>query len=185
MLRRATWKGARGTLNGESSVIAGYPFSVEGQPTGGMLNLRVALKSAPLVELARALGKLEGVRVTVGPAIVSRGDCYVVHCPGFKLVLSATAPGSDFAQALLSRAIEPALTISCGLTELFGRLMKAPPRPASTDERQSEMANRAPRPAWMGTSTLRRTALQPGKTLARKTPLTRKTPLGRGKKLDP
>jgi hypothetical protein len=180
MLRR---DGLRGAPNAESSVIAGYVFAVEGQPTGGMLNLRVALKNAPLVDLARALGKLEGVRVTVGPAIVSRGDCYVVHCPGFKLVLSATAPGSDFAQALLSRAIEPALTISCQLTQLFGRLMKAPPpRPTGTSERQPATGDRAPRADWMGTSTLRRTALQPGKTLARKTPLTRKTPLGRGKK---
>jgi hypothetical protein len=184
MLRRATWEGAR-ALNAESSAIVGYAFSVEGQPTGGMLNLRVALKNAPLVDLARALGKLEGVRVTVGPTIVSRGDCYVVHCPGFKLVLSATAPGSDFAQALLSRAIEPVLTISCELTQLFERLMKAPPRPAHAAERQSVTADRAPRADWMGTSTLRRTALQPGKTLARKTPLTRKTPLGRGKKPRP
>jgi hypothetical protein len=181
MLRR---DGLR-ALNAESSAIAGYAFSVEGQPTGGMLNLRVALKDAPLVDLARALGKLEGVRVTVGPAIVSRGDCYVVHCPGFKLVLSATAPGSEFAQALLSRAIEPALTISCELTQLFGRLMKAPPRPAGTSERQPATGDRAPRADWMGSSTLRRTALQPGKTLARKTPLTRKTPLGRGKKPRP
>ena len=168
-------------MNVESSVIASYPFSVEGRPTGGMLNLRVALKDAPLVELARALGKLEGVRVTVGPAIVSRGDCYVVHCPGFKLVLSATAPGSDFAQGLLSRAIEPALTIACELSQLFGRLMKAPPRPAGASDRPSDVVDRAARPAWMGASTLRRSALQPGKTLARKTPLTRKTPLGRGK----
>jgi hypothetical protein len=177
-------------LNAESSAIAGYAFSVDGQPTGGMLNLRVALKDAPLVDLARALGKLEGVRVTVGPAIVSRGDCYVVHCPGFKLVLSATAPGSDFAQALLSRAIEPVLTISCELTQLFGRLMKAPPpRSAGSAERQPATADRAPRTASTGlstgSSTLRRTALQPGKTLARKTPLTRKTPLGRGRKPRP
>ena len=70
------------------------------------MNLRVSLGGSRLADLARVLGRLEGVRVTSGPAIAIRGDCYLVHAPGFKLVLSAPAPGGDFAPALLSRTIE-------------------------------------------------------------------------------
>jgi hypothetical protein len=155
-----------------------------------MLTLRIGLQNAGLVDLARALAKLGGVRVTSGPAIVSRGDCYLVHCPGFKMVLSSPAEAGDFAQALVSRTIEPVLAIACELSIVLDRLMAAP---AATDERL-ERAVRAERktphaerktphidqPAWQGTSTLRRATLQPGKTLLRRTPLTRKTPLARG-----
>jgi hypothetical protein len=161
--------------------------------TGGMLSLRISLGNAPLVDLARALAKLEGVRVTSGPAIVSRGDCYLVHCPGFKMVLSSPVPADDFAPALLSRTIEPTLAITCELAVLFARLMSPPPQPAErarankpqrgTPENRPESRARTQNGlgGWPRTSALWRTALQPGKTLMRKTPLARRTPLPRGR----
>src|ERR1017187_5801235 len=105
--------------------IAGYPITLQGM-AGGMLSLRISLGNATLTDLARTLAKLEGVRVTSGPPMSVRGDCFVVHCPGFKMVLSADPQGGDFAPALLSRAIEPTLAITCELASLFARLMKAP-----------------------------------------------------------
>jgi len=181
--------------------IAGHHFAVEGegngaraQPTGGMLRLRISLGNAPLMDLARALAKLGGVRVISGPAIVSRGDCYLVHCPGFKMVLSSPVPADDFAQALLSRTIEPTLAITCELAVLFARLMSPPPPPAEQPRANKPKRLGTPenppgsRPGtqngpggWARTSVLRRAALQPGKTLMRKTPLARRTPLARGK----
>ena len=153
-----------------SVTIAGHTFASAGGAAGGILNLRVSLGGSTLADLARVLARLEGVRVTSGPAIASRGDCYLVHAPGFKMVLSAPAPGGDFAPALLSRTIDsnpPKLAVTCDLSAAFASLMNAP--------RIAE----API-ATAKTSTLRRASLQPGKTLARKTPLTRKTPLRRG-----
>ena len=153
---------------------------------GGILNLRVSLRGSTLAELARVLARLEGVRVTSGPAIASRGDCYLVHAPGFKMVLSAPAPGGDYAPALLSRTIDsnpPKLAVTCDLSAVFAGLMSAPPPPLGRgDARGGARAAAAVAPTDRSpkTSTLRRAALQPGKTLARKTPLTRKTPLGRG-----
>ncbi len=187
--------------------IAGHPFAVAGEGngararggagagvTGGMLSLRISLGNAPLVDLARALAKLEGVRVTSGPAIVSRGDCYLVHCPGFKMVLSSPVPADDFAQALLSRTIEPTLAITCELAVLFTRLMSPPAQPAerarvNKPKRLGAPENRPESRArtqnglggWPRTSALWRAALQPGKTLMRKTPLARRTPLPRGR----
>jgi len=164
-----------------SVTIAGHAFASAGVATGGIVNLRVSLGGSRLADLARVLGRLEGVRVTSGPAIATRGDCYLVHAPGFKLVLSAPAPGGDFAPALLSRTIEsnpPAprnLQVICDLSAAFASLMRAPTAPGRTEEAPAAPATRSPK-----TSTLRRAALQPGKTLARKTPLTRKTPLRRG-----
>ncbi|HTB58166.1 MAG TPA: hypothetical protein VLC06_09845 [Polyangia bacterium] len=164
-----------------SVTVAGHTFAsagMTGGAAGGILNLRVSLGGSTLVALSRALARLEGVRVTSGPAIASRGDCYLVHCPGFKMVLSAPAPGGDFAPALLSRTLEstpPKLAVTCELSTVFDGLMRTPPPPPRVQE--APQADRAPSPR---TSTLRRAALQPGKTLARKTPLTRKTPLGRG-----
>jgi len=173
-----------------SATIGGYTFSwaglVGGTP-GGMLNLRIALRETALVDLARALARVEGVRVTSGPAIASRGDCYLVHCSGFKLVLSAPPPGSQLAQGLLSRTIAPTVAAASPLGELFERLMTAlPPRvEIAAREASGPVAAKVGETAWPKTSTLRRTALQPGKMLARKTPLTRKTPLGRGRKREP
>jgi hypothetical protein len=167
-----------------SVTIAGHAFASAGVAAGGIVNLRVSLGGNRLADLARVLGRLEGVRVTSGPAIASRGDCFLVHAPGFKLVLSAPAPGRDFAPALLSRTIEsnpPRLAVTCDLSDVFATLMRAPPPPPSRSEEppaataSTATSNRSPK-----TSTLRRAALQPGKTLARKTPLVRKTPLKRG-----
>ncbi len=168
-----------------SVTIAGHTFASAGGATGGIVNLRVSLGGSGLAELARVLGRLDGVRVTSGPAIASRGDCYLVHAPGFKLVLSAPAPGGDFAPALLSRTLEsnpPKLAVTCELSAVFASLMKAPPLPRIEEApavATSATSNRSPKNSPK-TSTLRRVGLQPGKTLARKTPLTRKTPLGRG-----
>jgi hypothetical protein len=175
-----------------SVTIAGHTFASAGSAAGGVLNLRVSLRGSTLAELARVLARLEGVRVTSGPAITSRGDCYLVHAPGFKMVLSAPAPGGDYAPALLSRTIDsnpPKLTATCDLSAVFASLMSAP-SPSSRDEEIPAATRAAVKAAAAAvaaavdrspkTSTLRRAALQPGKTLARKTPLTRKTPLRRG-----
>jgi hypothetical protein len=170
-----------------SVTIAGHTFASAGGAAGGILNLRVSLRGGTLAELARVLARLEGVRVTSGPAIASRGDCYLVHAPGFKMVLSAPAPGGDYAPALLSRTIDSnppklqKLEVTCDLSAVFASLMTAPPGPPRIEERPTATSavptapDRSPR-----TSTLRRAALQPGKTLARKAPLVRKTPLRRG-----
>jgi hypothetical protein len=169
-----------------SVTIAGHTFASAGGATGGVLNLRISLRGSTLAELARLLARLEGVRVTSGPAISSRGDCYLVHAPGFKLVLSAPASGGDYARALLSRTVEsnpPKLTATCDLSAVFAGLMSAPPPPARTDEvpKAAVTATATDRsPETSASSTLRRAALQPGKTLARKAPLARKTPLRRG-----
>jgi hypothetical protein len=167
-----------------SATIAGYTFAwagMTGGPAGGILSLRAGLRTTALVDLARTLARIDGVRVTSGPPIASRGDCYLVHCPGFKMVLSATAPGDDAAQALVSRTLPPALAVPCELTDLLVSLMRPPASPAP-----EASSSRAPAPAWSPTtSTLRRAPLQPGKTLSRKKPLTRKTPLGRGGRAKP
>ena len=171
-----------------SVTIAGHTFASAGSAAGGILNLRVSLRGSTLAELARVLARLEGVRVTSGPAITSRGDCYLLHAPGFKLVLSAPTPGGDYAPALLSRTIDsnpPKLTATCDLSAVFASLMSAP-SPSPRDEEIRAATTAAAKAAATAvanspkTSTLRRAALQPGKTLARKTPLTRKTPLRRG-----
>lgn len=166
-----------------SVTIAGHTFASPGGAAGGILNLRVSLRGSTLADLARVLARLEGARVTSGPAIASRGDCYLVHCPGFKMVLSAPASGADFAPALLSRTAEQKLQElqqpedTCELSAAFASLMCTPPPPAP----RIEEAPTADRLASPKTSTLRRASLQPGKTLARKAPLRRKTPLGRGR----
>src|SRR5437763_17052766 len=72
---------------------------------GGLLSLRVGLRGGSLVDLARALGKLDGVRVMSGPQEDGRGRCFIAQCPGFKLVVSSpAAEGGEFALALVSRA---------------------------------------------------------------------------------
>ncbi len=169
-----------------SVTIAGHTFASAGGAAGGILNLRVSLRGSTLAELARVLARLEGVRVTSGPAIASRGDCYLVHAPGFKLVLSAPAPGGDYAPALLSRTLDsnpPKLAVACDLSAAFANLM-TPPLPAPRVDEGPAAASKVTAPAPTDdspkTSTLRRSALQPGKTLARKAPLVRKTPLRRG-----
>ncbi len=160
-----------------SLTVAGHTFAwagMTGGAAGGILSLRIGLRGSPLAGLVRTLARLDGVRITSGPPIASRGDCFLIHCPGFKVVLSAPAPGDDFAPALVSRTIAPALAVPCELSEVLAGLMNAPrvaPAPAPA-------ASPAASPK---TSMLRRAALQPGKTLARKKPLARKTPLSRGR----
>ena len=79
---------------------------------GGMLSLRIGLHGGALADLARALGKLDGVRVTSGPQAADSERCYVAHCPGFKLVVSSPAnEAGEFALALVSRAPQAALSV--------------------------------------------------------------------------
>lgn len=163
-----------------SVTVAGHLFSWAGMtagPGGGIVSLRVGLRGSSLVALARALARLEGVRVTSGPPIAARGDCFLVHCPGFKLVLSMPDPNGDFGHALLSRANAPVLAVTCELSAALAGLMAPRPRPRQTPS--PELAG--PERAGPRTSTLRRSPLQPGKTLVRKASLARKTPLGRGR----
>ncbi|HEY4186648.1 MAG TPA: hypothetical protein VGP07_16340 [Polyangia bacterium] len=155
------------------TTIAGHPF-LPGEKAGGLLNLRIALRGGPLLALARALGKLEGVRVTSGPEGMGRERGYLVHCLGFKMVLSSSPDGADdFAQALVSRAPQAALAVTSDLGSLLELLMSEPPPPEkkASDQRTRTGAG----------SSLRRTALRPGKPLTRKTPLRRKTPMARGR----
>jgi hypothetical protein len=168
-----------------TATLAGYALAwqgITGGAAGGILNLRIGLRTSALVDLARALSRLDGVRVTSGPAIASRGDCFLVHCPGFKMVLSAPAPGDDAAQALVSRTAPAALAIPCQLSDVLADLMSVRPgrAPVAAPEEAAVAAAGSPR-----SSMLRRAAPQPGKTLARKKPLQRKKPLGRGGKLKP
>ncbi|HVV51418.1 MAG TPA: hypothetical protein VHO06_17240 [Polyangia bacterium] len=171
------WNPPAKVANDVASVtLAGHTFAwagMTGGAAGGILSLRVRVAGGALVELARALGRLDGVRVTSGPPIAARGDCFLVHCPGFKMVLSAPAPGDDVAQALVSRTLTPALAIPCELADALEGLMRAPSAVAAPPPAEAPPSPRS--------STLRRAALQPGKTLARKKPLARKTPLGRGR----
>jgi hypothetical protein len=168
-----------------SATIAGYTFAwagkVGGTP-GGILNVRVALRGTGLADLARALGRVEGVRVTSGPAMTAGGECYLVHCTGFKMVVSSPAPGTDTAQGLVSRTIEATGALTSELSVALDRLTKAIPGTAARAPLTPEpvVAGRA----GSSSSTLRRTPLRPGKTLARKAPLARRTPLRRGSKPD-
>jgi hypothetical protein len=131
-----------------------------------LLSLSVALNGGALVEWARALARVDGVRVTSGPGGLGRDRCYLVTCPGFKLVLS-TPDGqpTDTALALVSRAPQAALTVISELGALLERLMTVPP--------PSETA------AAKTTFSQRRASLLPGKPLAQRTPLARTAPLQR------
>lgn len=184
-----------------SATIAGYTFAwagggsggvgvggkgaIPGGVPGGILNVRVALRGTPLADLARALARVEGVRVTSGPRMVAGGECYLVHCPGFKMVVSSPAPGTDTAQGLVSRTVEPTAALTSDLAVALDRLMRTTPAGVVR-------APIAPEPIATGTdpddgparSTLRRAPLRPGKTLARKAPLVRRTPLRRGPKTE-
>jgi hypothetical protein len=154
-----------------SPTIAGRPFVV-GDRAGGVLNLRIALGGEPLVALARALAKLDGVRVTGGPEGAGRDRCFLVHCLGFKMVLSV-AEGDDVALALVSRAPQAALAVMSDLGSLLERVMSEPPSPPPVERFAPPRATRT-------SSSLRGSSLAQGKPLARKTGLTRKTPLSRG-----
>ena len=158
---------------------------IPGGAPGGILNVRVALRGTPLADLARALARIDGVRVTSGPRMTAGGECYLVHCPGFKMVVSSPAPGTDTAQGLVSRAVEPAVAPTSELAVALDRLMRATPAAATRAPATPEPVVTATDPDdGPARSTLRRAPLRPGKTLARKAPLARRTPLRRGPKTE-
>ena len=90
--------------------IAGHAFTVCDR-AGGLLSLRIALGGAPLVALVRTVATLDGVRVTGGPTSPGPERGFVVHCPGFKMVLSVPEEGADFATALVSRTPQATLAV--------------------------------------------------------------------------
>ncbi len=165
-------------------MLAGHPL-LSHEHAGGLLNLTVALAGEPLIALARALAKLDGVRVTSGPETDGRERCYLVHCIGFKMVLSAPA-GAEHAVALVSRAPQAALAIISDLGAMLEHLMSAPPKfpdaelpPESASEPRLGSMSFA---SAKRSEPLRRSGLKQGAPLARKTELTRKTPLSRGRR---
>lgn len=154
--------------------IAGHAFALQDRASG-MLNLRIALRGTSLAAFARALAKLGGVRVTGGHEGAAHARCYLVHCLGFKMVLSAPSEETaDFALALVSRTPQAALAVMSDLGNILERLMNEPLQlfePASAEARSVQRKS----------TPLRRSALQQGKPLARRTELRRKTPLARGR----
>ena len=154
---------------------------------GSLLSLRIGLHGGTLADLARALGKLDGVRVTSGPEVAGYERCYVAQCPGFKLVVSSPAnEAGEFALALVSRTPQAALSVMSDLGATLDRLMSVPWPPRLPDL----VSNATPgKPLARKTASLsagkpfaRRTAsLSAGKPLARKTALQRRTPLARGR----
>jgi hypothetical protein len=160
--------------------IAGHSFTRR-ELAGGMLSLRIALGGGDLVGLARRLAKLEGVRVT-GGAGGDRERCFLVSCSGFKMVLSCPADEpADSAAALVSRAPPAALTVVSDLGSLLDRLMtEAPPLIERVSAGRREVSDGDRDPPTKAPASLRRSGLQPGKPLVRKTQLIRKTPLARG-----
>lgn len=191
-----TLPGGRVANDVASATIAGYTFAwagITGGTPGGLLNVRIALRGKALADLARALARVEGVRVTSGPAMAAGGECYLVHCPGFKIVLSSPEVGTDTAQGLVSRTVEPLVSVTSELAIALARLMREGPpaavkprrpKPVAEDRAQPPLEAPADRDDGPLTSTLRRAPLRPGKTLARKAPLARRTPLRRGPKRD-
>jgi hypothetical protein len=166
--------------------IAGYTVASL-ERAGGMLSLRIGLHGGTLADLVRALGRLDGVRVTSGPEADGRERCYIAQCPGFKLVVSSPAnEAGEFALALVSRAPQAALSVMSDLGATLERLMSVPWPPRLPDL----VSKATPRqPFARKTASLspgqpfaRKTAsLSPRKPLARKTALQRKTPLARGR----
>ena len=187
--------------------LAGRPFSVR-ERVGGLLNLRVAIHGDTASDFARDLGALSGVRVVRGPESMARGTCFLAHCPGFKLVLSAHEADGTMS-LLVSRApTEAGSEKTSQLSSMLTLLMQAQPsRPSDTSPWRKEFAfekttpprplrSPLPRPQSFSAASflrkrkpspsspaqpLRQTALRPGEPLARGKPLVRRTPLGRGK----
>jgi hypothetical protein len=187
--------------------IAGRPFSIR-ERSGGLLNLRVALLGSSASQFGRDLAALGGVRVVRGPESIGRGACFLVHCPGFKVVLSPCESEAAMS-ALVSRVpMDVGSEMTSELTATLTILMRQqPPRPSDTStwrkgftfgrqQTSSRIAGAPPiqhqsfsaasflgkrKPLQAGDAPLlRQTALRPGQPLARKTPLTRGTPLARG-----
>jgi hypothetical protein len=163
--------------------IAGHAFEVK-ERGGGVLHLRIALHGGSVAELALRLRVLEGVRVTKGPDGVA--GCYIVHCEGFKIVLSADKK-DDSALALVSPTQMGTAPMSTSeLSLLLEALVKKPlPRPGDTSPWRKgftfgKVSAEPPRADGAKSPLPRRGAtLAPGKPLSRKAPLMRKTPLGR------
>ena len=158
--------------------IAGFVFVLQNKATD-MLDLRIALDGAPLAELARALARLEGVRVTDRPEGAGLARCYLVHCLGFQMILSR--PGGeagDAAVAVVSRTAQAALAVVSDLANLLDRLMSEPPAPFAEPEPAERRGSSLD--GVSSSSRLRRSTLQRGQPLARRTELRRKTPMARG-----
>jgi hypothetical protein len=157
-----------------STTIAGHAFTVK-ERAADLVSLRIALQGSLLSELALKFSGLGGVSVTKGPEGLGRPRTFVARCAGFRVILSA-----DETPDAVSALIVPVLPVAdaappaplSGLRALLTDLMKPPAPPPKDDQPLIEPKS----------SPLRRTALAPGKPLARKTPLTRRTPLGRGKR---
>lgn len=166
------------------ATIAGHTVTLDGM-AGGIMSLRISLRGEPLVALARALLKLDGVRATAGPEGTGRGRSYVVSCLGFKMALSSPVEdGGDVAVALVSREPRPPLALLSELGTVLDRLMSTPPPspPPAVRGRvtaRGEGDEETDADVQPSSSSLRRSALRPGKALARRTELKRKTPLGR------
>jgi hypothetical protein len=145
-----------------------------------ILNLRIALDGSSFAALVRALRRLEGVRVTERPERPARAGharCYLVHVLGFQMILTAPAgEGADFAVAVVSRTAQAALAVVSDLGNVLERLMSEPATATATLAESEPALVNGMRPS----SGLRRSALQPGQPLARRTELRRKTPLARG-----
>jgi hypothetical protein len=158
--------------------IASHVVTVQDR-VSDILNLRIALDGSSLASLVRALGKLEGVRVTERPETAGHARCHLVHVLGFQMILTGPAgEGADFASAVVSRTAQAALAVVSDLGNVFDRLMSEPaPAPATPPaEPEPALGNGIGRTS----SALRRSTLQQGKPLARRTELRRKTPLARG-----
>ena len=150
--------------------------------------MRIDLRGEPLVTLARALVKLDGVRVTGGSEGMSGGRCYIVSCLGFKMVLSSTIDdGDEVARALVSREPQPPLAVLSELGSVIDQLMSPPVAPGARKRSGPTIEGRdgvdpdddTAASSRSSASALRSTALRPGKPLARRTALKRKTPLAR------
>ena len=166
--------------------IAGHTVAALDR-AGSLLSLRIALHGGAFADLARALGKLDGVRVTSGPEVAGYERCYVAQCPGFKLVVSSPAnEAGEFALVLVSRTPQAALSVMSDLGATLECLMSVPWPPRLPDL-VSKTTSREPlvRKATSlssGKPLARKTSsLSPGKPLARKTSLQRRTPLARGR----
>jgi hypothetical protein len=174
--------------------IAGHAFTVK-ERAGDLISLRIALQGSLISELALKLSGLSGVRVTKGPEGMGRRRTFIAQCPGFKVILSADET-ADAVMALVSPVADDVRAAPVSeLRVLLTGLMKPPAPPPPSEAKpswregftfgtKSHSHDSQPGVA-LKASPLRRTALAPGKPLARKTLLTRRTPLGRGGRLRP
>ena len=157
------------------STIAGHTFALRDRASD-ILNLRVALDGSSFAALIRALGRLEGVRVTEHPERPDHARRYLVHVLGFQMILTAPAEEGDFALAVVSRTAQTALAVVSDLGSVLERWMSAPAAPPLAESEPEPEPVSGPRTS----SGLHRSALAQGKPLARRTELRRKTPLARG-----